>query len=207
VAGNSNISGTSRIGGTTTIIGSLSSGSHTVAGNSRITNRIDTNTIYADTYLNLPVIDIDTKEDIVNHIYPVGSIFLSFTNADPSFRFTGTLWVQVSQGRFVVGVGTGNDEIQNRVFTAGNTTGEYNHTLTVAEMPNHTHSLDVDGEQFYITNDANTSGPNTFGRFRAQGPSDDNDGRYCPQLPSTGGGQAHNNTPPGFGLYVWQRTS
>jgi hypothetical protein len=205
VTGNSNISGTSRIGGTTTIIGSLSSGSHTVTGNSRITNRIDTNTIYADTYLNLPV--TDTKADLVNHIYPVGSIFLSFTNADPSFRFTGTLWVQVSQGRFVVGVGTGNDEIQNRVFTAGNTTGEYNHTLTVAEMPNHTHSLDVDGEQFYITNDANTSGPNTFGRFRAQGPSDDNDGRYCPQLPSTGGGQAHNNTPPGFGLYVWQRTS
>jgi len=189
VTGNSNISGTSRIGGTTTIIGSLSSGSHTVTGNSRITNRIDTNTIYADTYLNLPV--TDTKADLVNHIYPVGSIFLSFTNANPSFRFTGTSWVQISQGRFVVGVGTGNDGIQNKLFAAGNTTGEYAHQLTIAEMPSHTH--------------------NTWARYNEETDAGSGGGvgdteSVLTESSATGGDQYHNNTPPGFGLYVWQRT-
>ena len=187
VTGNSNISGTARVGGTTTIIGSLSSGSHTVTGNSRITNRVDTNTIYADTYLNLPA--GDTRADIVNHIYPVGSIFLSFTNVNPSVRFTGTSWVQVSQGRFVVGVGTGNDGIQNKVFAAGNNTGEYEHQLTIEEMPGHTHTVD----NIVLVGGYQGSGGGLVGRGSA------NSG-------STGGSQAHNNTPPGFGLYVWQRT-
>ncbi len=188
MTGNSNISGTSRVGGTTTIIGSLSSGSHTVTGNSRITNRIDTNTIYADTYLNLP--STDTRADIVNHIYPVGSIFLSFTNVNPSVRFTGTSWVQVSQGRFVVGVGTGNDGIQNKIFTAGNNTGEYTHQLTIAEMPSHTHETYAQP-----SNDGDDGGG-----------SDWNPYSFLTESSATGGDQYHNNTPPGFGLYVWQRT-
>jgi hypothetical protein len=188
VTGNSNISGTARVGGTTTIIGSLSSGSHTVTGNSRITNRIDTNTIYADTYLNLP--STDTRADIVNHIYPVGSIFLSFTNVNPSVRFTGTSWVQVSQGRFVVGVGTGNDGIQNKIFTAGNNTGEYTHQLTIAEMPSHTHETYAQP-----SNDGDDGGG-----------SDWNPYSFLTESSATGGDQYHNNTPPGFGLYVWQRT-
>ena len=188
VTGDSNISGTARVGGTTTIIGSLSSGSHTVTGNSRITNRVDTNTIYADTYLNLPT--TDTRADIVNHIYPVGSIFLSFTNVNPSVRFTGTTWVQVSQGRFVVGVGTGNDGIQNKIFEAGNNTGEYTHQLTIAEMPSHTHQ--TYGRQ--STDDDEGSGNNPSAKS------------FLTESSATGGDQYHNNTPPGFGLYVWQRT-
>ena len=188
VTGDSNISGSVDVAGGINIGGSLNSGSHTVTGNSRITNRIDTNTIYADTYLNLPV--TDTKADLVNHIYPVGSIFLSFTNVNPSVRFTGTSWVQVSQGRFVVGVGTGNDGIQNKIFTAGNNTGEYTHQLTIAEMPSHTHETYAQP-----SNDGDDGGG-----------SDWNPYSFLTESSATGGDQYHNNTPPGFGLYVWQRT-
>ena len=203
VTGNSIISGTARVGGTATIIGSLSSGSHTVTGNSRITNRIDTDVIYANTYLNLP--ETDTRADIVNHIYPVGSIFLSFTNTNPGSRFTGTTWVQVSQGRFVVGVGTGNDGIQNRAFAAGNTNGEYQHQLTIAEMPSHRHSI------YSAGGDAPDSGAGA-----GFGIAHDFDSPTIPSggpvlltnaLSPVGNNQYHENTPPGFGLYVWQRTS
>jgi hypothetical protein len=205
VTGNSNISGTARVGGTTTIIGSLSSGSHTVTGNSRITNRIDTNTIYADTYLNLP--STDTRADIVNHIYPVGSIFLSFTNVNPSVRFTGTSWVQVSQGRFVAGVGTGNDGIQNKVFAAGNNTGEYEHQLSITEIPNHSHPITWANSRDTGTFDAD---PYNFqGDWGFVGDTDAlsffTDQRVTGA--SIGGGGYHTNIPPGFGLYVWQRTS
>ena len=207
VTGNSIISGTARIGSTATVIGSLSSGSHTVTGNSRITNRIDTDVIYANTYLNLP--ETDTRADIVNHIYPVGSIFLSFTNTNPGSRFTGTAWVQVSQGRFVVGVGTGNDGIQNRAFAAGNTNGEYQHRLTVAEIPPHNHSADWinsnDTGDFHA--DVYSSNPGSWGFVGDTDTLSIITGSDKIRINSSGGDQYHENTPPGFGLYVWQRTA
>ena len=167
-----------------------------------------------DTLTTTSKLSASTQFDILNLLnvlHPVSSIIVTFDSVNPGTRpgWTGTTWDQVSQGRFLVGVGTGTDSVGvPKTFTVGNTTdGEYTHTLVISEMPNHTHSLAVDGEQFYITNDGNTSGPTTFGRSRAQGPSDSNDGRYCTQLPFTGGGLPHNNIPPGFGLYVWQRTA
>lgn len=148
--------------------------------------------------------------NLLNVLHPVGSVIFTTTGDSPSLRsgWSGTTWIQVSQGRFIVGQGTGTDSNgEVKSFSVGNAAGEYRHTLTVAEMPGHTHSLNVEGEQFYITNDNNTSGPTSFGRFRSQGPDDKNDGRYCPILPSAGGSQPHSITPPGFGLYVWQRTT
>lgn len=146
---------------------------------------------------------------LLNILQPIGSVIFSYSSANPNLRpgWGSTVWAQVSQGRFIVGVGTGNDGTSTKTFSLSNNTGEYSHQLTESEMPSHTHSLMVDGEQFYITNDGNTSGPTTYNRFRAQGPDDRNDGRYCSVLPSTGGSLTHNNTPPGYGLYVWQRTS
>jgi len=188
VTGNSNISGTVEIEGSTTIVGSLSSGSHTVTGNSKITNRIDTDVIYANTYLNLP----NTTEGIINLIYPIGSIFLSFTNTDPSIRFTGTQWTQMASGRFIVGVGTGNDGIQNRTFNPGNSTnGEYDHKLTIAEMPRHNHTFSLID---LIDNGERDNNRQAGENYTTTGTS------------YTGGDGYHNNTPPGFGLYVWQRT-
>jgi microcystin-dependent protein len=152
-------------------------------------------------------ISIDLNlSNLMNIVYPIGSVLFSIDSINPQSRFGGT-WTRIANGRFIVGAGTGDDGIQTKEFNTGNNTGEYEHPLTTTEMPNHTHSLAVDGEQFYITNDGNSSGPTTFGRFRADGPGSNKDGRYCSELPSTGDGQAHNNTPPGFGLYVWQRTA
>jgi hypothetical protein len=189
VTGNSNISGTVKIGGSTTVVGSLSSGSHTITGNSKITNRIDTDVIYANTYLNLP----NATEGIINLIYPIGSIFLSFTNTDPSIRFTGTQWTQVANGRFIVGVGTGNDGIQNRTFNSGNNTnGEYDHKLTIAEMPRHNHNYSL---------------INIIGNGERDNNSQAGENYNTTATSNTGGDGFHNNTPPGFGLYVWQRTS
>lgn len=146
--------------------------------------------------------------ELVKILYPLNAIVYTADSTNPGTRsgWIGTTWEQISQGRFIVGVGTGTDNNTiTQPFSAGNNFGEYNHSLVITEIPSHTHSLNVDGEQFYITNDANTAQPTTFGRFRGDGPSGDNDGRYCPTLPSTGGGLSHNNIPPGFGLWVWKR--
>lgn len=140
-------------------------------------------------------------------IYPIGAIYLSAIDSDPASLFPGTIWARVSEGRFLVGVGTGNDGSRLKSFGAGNNSGGYDHQLSEGEMPSHTHSLQhEDGEQFYLTNDDNEELPNGDGRFRSDGPDKKRDGRYNSILRSTGGDIPHNNTPPGFGVYVWKRT-
>lgn len=148
--------------------------------------------------------------ELVKVLYPVGSVIYTATGTNPGTRsgWNGTTWSQIATGRFIVGVGSGvDDRGENRSFGSGNTYGEYFHVLNVNEIPSHTHSLNVGGEQFYITNDKNDKSPTTLNRFRSDGPSGSNDGRYCSVLPSTGGSQEHNNIPPGYGLWVWQRTA
>lgn len=81
----------------------------------------------------------DFKKDIVDLIYPVGSIYISMNSTNPSTLFGGT-WEAFGQGRVLIGAGTGNDGSTSLSFTAGSTGGEYKHTLSVSEMPSHTHT-------------------------------------------------------------------
>lgn len=74
--------------------------------------------------------------------YPVGSIYMSTNSANPGTLFGGT-WEAFGQGRVLIGAGEGTDANSvKKTFTAGSTGGEYNHQLTVGEMPTHSH----DGE-------------------------------------------------------------
>lgn len=68
--------------------------------------------------------------DLVDFIYPVGSIYMSVNTTSPSVLFGG-VWEQI-QGRFLLA-----SDANNPVGTTG---GEATHTLTTAEMPSHTHS-------------------------------------------------------------------
>ena len=78
--------------------------------------------------------------NILNMIYPIGSIYISVNSSNPTLLFGG-VWEQV-EGRFLVGVGSttdDNDEILT--FTNGQTGGEAQHTLEEDELPSHTHGL------------------------------------------------------------------
>lgn len=75
--------------------------------------------------------DYATKAQLVDLIYPVGSIYMSANNVDPTVLFGGT-W-QAIQGRFLLGADTS--------YTAGSEGGEASHTLTSAEMPAHNHTF------------------------------------------------------------------
>ena len=68
--------------------------------------------------------------NMLNKVYPVGSIYMSVNNSNPSTLFGGT-WEEI-QGKFLLGRSTGH--------AAGTTGGEETHTLTSNEMPAHTHN-------------------------------------------------------------------
>ena len=73
---------------------------------------------------------ITNQTDLIDYIYPVGSIYMSVNTTSPSVLFGG-VWEQI-QGRFLLASDTNNP--------VGTTGGEATHTLTTAEMPSHTHS-------------------------------------------------------------------
>jgi hypothetical protein len=162
-----------------------------------------------DLIINNAVADDDTT--LINKIYPIGSIYFSATSTNPAATIGGG-WNQIANGQFIIGVGSNSDVNGESVnFGYGSNGGEYSHALTESEMPSHRHGLVApDGTQFYVYNDINDV-PSTVnqedGAFRGDGPDKDRDAQFWPNMQTSGGNQKHNNTPPAFGLYVWQRVS
>lgn len=124
-----------------------------------------------------------TLSNLTNLIYPVGAIYISTSSTSPATLFGGT-WVQLKD-KFLLSAGD--------TYTAGNTGGEATHTLTIEEMPAHTHT----GQRHYQSTSSSTG---YSGNWTSQKYTTDNTG-------STGGGQAHNNMPPYLVVYVWERTA
>ena len=125
---------------------------------------------------------------ILDFIYPVGSYFITEsadynTVAKVQAHFGGT-WVQVTE-RFLYGS-----------TSAGSTGGEANHTLTINEMPSHTHTTAWNN---MIWNDGNGNIKNPGSGTKMISSSTD-----CTY---TGGGQAHNNMPPYRTVYMYRRTA
>lgn len=158
---------------------------------------------------NLTVKSITTETETsvsvdMNTIYPVGSIYMSVNNVNPSTLFGGT-WKQIKD-KFLLSCGD--------VYTAGTTGGEATHTLTTNEMPQHTHIQNAHSHtQNYHTwyNDASnydarlaSSSGGYHGMAGTYG--------YATQAATavnqnTGGSQAHNNMPPYLAVYMWKRTA
>jgi hypothetical protein len=132
---------------------------------------------------------------VAGSIFPVGSVYFTSININPSSYLGGT-WVRVAEGRFIAGVGTGSDGTYSETIGEGNSVGSYKHQLTIDEMPSHDHALDLLTKRGAdIDNDFHTWSTN---RTTPQ---------FNQETAASGGDQPHNNTPPSFGLYVWSRTA
>ena len=141
---------------------------------------------------------VTLQTTIINKIYPVGSIYISYNGTNPS-SFLGGTWEAFGKGQTLVGVDTSQTEFN----TVGKTGGEKTHTLTVDEMPSHTHDFVIGGQALVI------------GTFKDTIPTDSGIGaegywkdysKNLSSLNSTGGSQAHNNLQPYITVYMWKRT-
>ena len=141
-------------------------------------------------------------ESVIDSIYPVGSIYMSVNSTDPGTLFGGT-WQQI-EDTFLLSAG--------QTYTAGDTGGEATHTLTVNEMPSHSHLESAISNfgypNIWVGNDANH--PNNLyngaGGYVSGGNWESKSG-WGNETNNTGGGQAHNNMPPYLVVYVWKRTA
>lgn len=117
--------------------------------------------------------------------YPVGSIYMSVNNINPANFFGGT-WEQIKD-RFLLACGS--------TYSAGATGGEATHTLTISEMPAHTHKYEG-----YI--DKNPLGG--YDKVLVYGNPAETQ-YYNFMVNYTGGDQPHNNMPPYLAVYIWKR--
>ena len=93
----------------------------------------ETSTSTLSSAINADLLGGSSKADIISLIYPIGAIYISASNVNPSQLFGG-VWEQLKD-RFLLGVG-------DTYTTVGATGGEASHTLTVDEIPSHSHTLD-----------------------------------------------------------------
>ena len=117
--------------------------------------------------------------------YPINSIYMAETETSPASIFGGE-WERIEK-RFLLGHGTGN--------TLGQVGGEESHTLTVAEMPNHTHMI-------YVTFGSNI-GVGIDGPIVSVPKWDERNTTTV----GAGGGNSHNNMPPYYVVNIWKRVA
>lgn len=206
--------------------GNLKIASETVLGGIKIGNGVaiddttgvmDTNVWVDDTEpTNARVGDvwIDTTKKGVSFdtIYPIGSIYISVNSTNPKDLFGIGTWEQI-QGRFLLGTGTptantdsqfGNMSGTAYSAEAKSTGGQDAHTLTTSEIPSHKH----DGLYYYQVADNRvlTMNGGSTG-YKLTWTYSSGDGEVEIMTGYSGDGNAHNNMPPYFAVYMWYRVA
>jgi hypothetical protein len=137
------------------------------------------------------------KSAALDSIYPIGAIYTAITSGSPQSVFGGT-WVSFGQGRVLVGHDDASEPDSD--FVASSTDGSSvlvggakTHTLSVAEIPSHTHTVSGIENPRGTGSDGSEDGASSFTNSLTTS--------------ATGGDQAHNNIQPSIVVYMWKRTA
>lgn len=148
-------------------------------------------------------LDVTITDALWDKIYPEGSIYATTdTDFNPNNSFYGT-WVEYAAGKVLVGHDA-NDTDFDTVNSATHS-GSKTHTLTVDQMPSHTHLQNTVPEN-RTDMLVDSSLATTVTSTRACD-VDDNSSTLGTTTHSTGGGQAHNNLQPYIVVKYWHRTA
>ena len=153
-----------------------------------------------------------TKLDLLDMIYPVGSIYMSVNSSNPGSLFGGT-WEKMPAGRVLIPEGASS---WGTTYTAGSTGGEATHTLTVDEMPSHNHEANISNDGIHnhgIPTGNNTDAPYTMVSTQAhishttRNTNSAGSHTHIATIGKIGGGKSHNNIAPFIVCYIWKRTA
>lgn len=122
-------------------------------------------------------------QSVIDCIMPVGFVLTLYSHADPNTMYPGTTWVRITNA-FLWAVDSSG--------TIGQTGGAKEVTLTVDQIPAHSH-----GSVY----SQHANGTKDKAWYSATGTS------VAYGAVETGGGKAHNNMPPYVQVSVWRRTA
>ena len=129
-----------------------------------------------------------TAAFINNLVYPVGSIYTNMAVATNPATLLGVgTWVAYATGQVLVGY-----ESSGTFDSLDESLGAETTTLTVANLPSHTHGI-------------STLGTNTSGSVKTTNSLSSGGGAYTTD--ATGSGTAHSNLQPSVTVHMWKRTA
>ena len=131
----------------------------------------------------------------LSDVYPVGSIYINAAvSTNPATLLGFGTWAAFGAGRVMVGI----DAAQTEFDTLEETGGAKTHTLSISEIPAHTH--------FQGSKDSTAGNGGAFNEEFIEDHSNTANGPNV-ESSSTGGGSAHNNLQPYIVVYMWKRTA
>ena len=151
-------------------------------------------------------------QQILDIIWPVGSIYLSDNATNPNTKFGGT-WVKLSGG-FIYG----STLTSGNTYSTGNGTGTStnSHTLTIDQMPSHDHggSVGTAWSNFMRVVGAAGTGiaTNHTPGYSSAAYTDTNGGNipmanHQHNISKQGGGKGHSHNIPYIACSIWRRTA
>lgn len=127
----------------------------------------------------------------VTDAWPIGSIYLSTTATNPATLLGFGTWAAIAAGRVLVGI----DATQTEFDVLGETGGAKSRTLTMNELPAHTHTQQAQG-----STTAATTGTHVMTTTATGGSL-----RNVEATASAGTGAAFSTLPPYLVISIWQR--
>ena len=138
--------------------------------------------------------DLAGKE-FYEYVRTEGAVLFSFNpDFSPAARYGGS-WENITD-RFLIGAGGS--------YALGSTGGEANVTLTVEQMPSHSHIRDI--ENNILTPNPPATGTGAWSPCSLNLGNITNDNHRV-ETRNTGGGRAHNNIPPYLAANIWRRVA
>lgn len=135
-------------------------------------------------------VEVGQAQELLQVIFPVGSTYITQEDKNPNLILGFGTWERL-KGRVCLGL----DEADTDLNTIGKKGGEKQHTMTVAEMANHDHKVNVrsvaGSDTAYVSPGTGLSVPNPAGNI---------------EIGSTGGNQPFNIMQPYEIVgYMWIR--
>jgi hypothetical protein len=139
--------------------------------------------------------------ELIDIVYPVGSIYISTVNTSPKTLFNVGEWQQIKD-RFLLAAGS--------TYSAGSTGGEAKHKLTASELPQmggtiSTHGV-YSGTPIAAVSGVFSASHTCSGKYMT-GSASGHDSVDTIVYSNGGKDDAHNNMPPYLTVYMWKRTS
>lgn len=139
----------------------------------------------------------------IENCYPVGAIYISTANTNPSSTLGFGTWTQIKD-RFLLAAGS--------TYTAGATGGSATVALSKTQVPAVTGTISMHSQavatNIHDVTGCFSSGLTNDNKYRVGGSetsSADSIGRI--DFNNGGTGAAHNNMPPYLVVYIWKRTA
>jgi hypothetical protein len=172
---------------------------------------------------------------LLDRVFPVGSVYFSVNPSNP-YSIIGGRWVQIAQGKTIVGVDVSDSDFNIPEKTGGNKNHKHStggHVLTASEMPSHNHSVNaittssggahthnLGKNNSTVQKGSNYARPDNYGSGSSTGYKSSSAGSHSHSTPahntnSNGSNDSHSHGDTGnattlqpyITLYIWKRTS